>query len=471
MPNYQSGDSGGGLPRPEDEKGKEEWVPGEFLVSLRDLQLVRTLLEETVNLSFREFDPTQKTPVDKDGFQRPSSNDLEISHSLGMARFRLASANEVLASILSHVGAATRTEDQPGPELRATLAGDVIPVVALLAFIDDVCRKRYQGWTPTTAKNMAGYGVHGTPYISTGGASRYPRLASPSDVTISEPVNGRVFDEPNWVNVGVLDTALAVRREFHGRWLRTGPDPVLSRDPSEPRLHLSGHATFIAGMILQMAPNALLHVAEVLDPEDASASVWDVAKAMMRLDKSVQVLNLSFSCFTEDGQVPLALRRAIERLDPTTVVVAAAGNHGELPPPSRPGTPGPAAQMWPAAMDRVIAIGSHDRYGNLSTFSPKVPWVRLTALGDDVTSTYPKERIRIKYRDGDGKGLPEEIDFTESGTATWSGTSFSSALVAGFIAALTGQGPWAAHEALDRVMKAAANNEIRIGKTPFIKKA
>lgn len=468
MPRYES-DESVPLPGPGDGAGKEKWVPGEFLVSLRDLQLVRALLAETVNLSFVDFDPTQEAPLDESGFQRPLSNDLEISNSLGMARFRLASSADVLTAVRHHVDSATKPEDQPGPELRAALDGKVIPVVALLALIDDVCRKRYHGWTPTTAKNMAGYGVHGTPYVSTGGASRYPQLADPAAVTISEPLIGRVFDEPNWVNVGVLDTALAVRREFHGRWLRTGPDPLLPRDPSQPRLHLSGHATFIAGMILQMAPNALLHVAEVLDPEDASASVWDVAKAMMRLDKSVQVLNLSFSCYTEDGEVPLALRRAIERLDPTTVVVAAAGNHGGNP--ELPGLPGPAAQMWPAAMDRVVAIGSHDREGNRSVFSPQVPWVQLTALGDDVTSTYPNERVRIKYRDGEGAGLPPEIDFTASGTATWSGTSFASALVAGYLAAHTGHGPWAAHEALDRAMVAAAKDEIRIGAIPFIKKA
>jgi hypothetical protein len=107
----------------------------------------------------------------------------------------------------------------------------------------------------------------------------------------------------------------------------------------------------------------------------------------------------------------------------------------------------------------------------VSTFSPKVPWVRLTALGDDVTSTYPNERVRIKYRDCDGVGLPPELDFTECGTATWSGTSFSSALVAGFIAANTGQGPWAAYEALDRVMTTAASGGVRIDEIPLIKKA
>src|SRR5205823_5768473 len=43
----------------------------------------------------------------------------------------------------------------------------------------------------------------------------------------------------------------------------------------------------------------------------------------------MDILNLSFACYTEDGQPPLALSTAIARLDPNIVVVAAAGNHGK----------------------------------------------------------------------------------------------------------------------------------------------
>ena len=479
MPRYESEDSGGTEDPggPDDHIGTgqppavtpsyEQWIPGEFLVSLRDLDLVQSLLHEHLALSFDKFNPKLEPVIDDRGIQKPVKDDVEKSDSLGLARFRMTQPDQALATIKGKLEAAPKGESFAGAE--QAIGEKRMPVSVLLAYIDDVCRTRYNGWTPVTAKNLVGHGVHGAPYISTGGASRYPRPARPGDVTIDEPLMGVTFDEPNWVNVGILDTALTPRPEFDGRWLRTGPDPVLSTKPGALPTHLSGHATFIAGMILQLAPNALLHVARVLHPEDSSAPVWDVAKAMMRLDKSVQVLNLSFSCYTGESEAPLALRYAIERLDPTTVVVAAAGNHGESPEPDpkQPMVPGPHATMWPAGMDRVVAVGSHDRHGNRSTFSPDVPWVHLTAFGEDVTSTFLSGRVQMIYRPGDEVGQEKEIDFPD-GVATWSGTSFSSALVAGAIAVRTKEGPWAAQQAVREVFELSAAGEYVLFGLPLI---
>src|SRR5262249_31685200 len=153
----------------------------------------------------------------------------------------------------------------------------------------------------------------------------------------------------------------------------------------------------------------------------------------------------SFCCFTGDNEPPLALRYAIERLDPTTVVIAAAGNHGMLPRANQPGLPGPPATTRPPTRDRVIPARSHDMRGQISAFSPVVPWVRLTALGEDVISTFLDRTVRMIYREGDTG--PATIDFAD-GVAKWSGTSFSSALVAGWIAAATKDGSWAAQLAM-----------------------
>jgi subtilisin family serine protease len=445
MPFYEDDNAGG------PGKTAETWVGGEFLVSMRDLQLVKDLLEKRLELSFVPYDPTQKPEIGPDGVPKPKKDDFEVSKPLGLVRFRLTNPQNVLHKIKGQLDAAG-----PGEHFGQTqnaLAQGKLAVSVLLAYIDDVCRTEY-GWIPVTAKNMVGHGVHGSPYIGIGGGKKYPKPVPANLITIMPPLAGKTFDEPNWVNVGILDTALAPRPEFDGRWLRTGPAPVQQVNDGEYPTHLSGHATFIAGMILQLAPNALLHVARVLHPEDASAPVWDVAKAMMRLDKSVQVLNLSFSCFTGEDEPPLALRYAIERLDPTTVVVAAAGNHGELtePGPDHPELPGPRATMWPAAMDRVVAVGSHKSGWAKSSFSPDVPWVHLTALGEDVVSTFPKGPTQMIYRPEDEAGKPDKIDFT-SGTALWSGTSFASALVAGVVAARTKEGPWAAQRAMADILE------------------
>jgi membrane-anchored mycosin MYCP len=463
MPFYED-DTGGGAATP----AETTWVPGEFLVSIRDLRLVQDLLQKKLALSFVDYDPTQPPVIGPDGIPKPTADDVEVSNSLGLARFRLTRPENVLHAIrgkLDHAG-----PNETFGQTQDALDQGKAAVSVLLAYIDDVCAAEY-GWTPVTAKNMVGHGVHGSPYIGIGGGKKYPKPVPANLITIKDPLTGRTFDEPNWVNVGILDTALDPRPEFDGRWLRTGPDPVLKVNAGQYPTHLSGHATFIAGMILQLAPNALLHVAQVLHPEDASAPVWDVAKAMMRLDKSIQVLNLSFSVFAGDDakEAPLALRYAIERLDPTTVVVAAAGNHGEMPEPGpdHPELPGPRSAMWPAAMDRVVAVGAHRSDGKKSSFSPDVPWVHLTALGEDVVSTFLQGETQMVYRPEDKAGEPATLDFTQ-GTALWSGTSFASALVAGVVAAKTTEGQFAAQRTMRHILQGEITSPFLRIRNPLI---
>ncbi|HEY0638976.1 MAG TPA: S8/S53 family peptidase [Pseudonocardiaceae bacterium] len=423
----------------------ERWIPGEFVVAQRDVPLVRALLRDELNLHLVDREP-EATRWPAYGETPVPDGDVELSESLGLALFRLHDPDAVLAALRLH------------RRVRDTALADptVTAVTAVLGLIELICRDRYHGWAPQMARNQGGHGVHATPYVSIGADEGYPAMAmetlreelEPAD-TVHEPRR-----QPRTVNVGILDTAMLPRPEFEGRWLGIGPDPVLAVTPGKPLPHVSGHATFIAGLVLQLAPRALLHVAQVLDPRDGSASVWDVAKAMMRLSTSVDVLNLSFCCFTDDGQPPLALRHALERMDPTTVVIAAAGNHGKLPCGAPPGRISGASTMWPAAFDRVIAVGSHNREGSRSPFSPDVPWVRVTALGEGLTSTYLHGDVEITYVDGDTG--PPSLTFTEPAYARWSGTSFASAVVAALVANLTGHGPWGAYEALHRVLAQAA---------------
>lgn len=417
---------------------------GEFLVASRDLPLVRRLVEDRLSLRFEDFVPA----FDEHGVQLPPrTNDIEESRTLGLARVRLADPAAVLAAVKGVVGS------HPGPRLGAVLgAGAAAPSDALLAFIADTCTALYHGWTPVTGKNLDTSSVHAAPYVSIGAGQRYPQPA-PDESPFVGDVTDTPFGQPDWVNVGILDTGFLPRGEFQGRWLRNGPNPVLQND-DEPPPHVVGHATFIAGLVLSTAPNSLLHVGQVLDRETGSAGVWDVAKAMMRLDKSVKVLNLSFCCFTDNDEPPLALRHALERLSPTTVVVAAAGNHGDPHAPRQSGDPGPTRVMWPAAMDRVIAVGAHDWSGNRSAFSPDVPWVRLTALGEDIPSHYLPGKVRMNYRPEDAAGREPVEDFGPTGMAKWSGTSFASAVVAGLIARDAAGGDWGAHEALQRILQA-----------------
>ena len=211
------------------------------------------------------------------------------------------------------------------------------------------------------------------------------------------------------VRVGILDTRIFAHPDLNGRYLvdySTFATEVPGSPPDQ-----EAHATFIAGVVLERAPNATLVVDHVLNEQDIATSSWRVATKMASFAGSgVTVLNISFGAATEDDKAPLVLTRAVEVLNKHgVVVVAAAGNHG----PSK-------QKIWPAALHEstayVIAVGAGTNDGGQfvsAEFSPKASWVDLIAPGVDIVSTYKA-----------------------SGYATWNGTSFSAAAVSGAIAYL-----------------------------------
>jgi subtilisin family serine protease len=196
---------------------------------------------------------------------------------------------------------------------------------------------------------------------------------------------------------------------------------------------LPNHATFVAGLVLRQAPGAVLELRTALE-DDATSTTWKVATTLARLaDSSVDVVNLSLGCLTEDAKPPLVLSAALDALGPRMVVVAAAGNHAE----------GPADTVvepsYPAALDNVVAVGAwhEDRPAD---FTPTAPWVDAMAPGVDVVSTC----------DPDGDGSAQ--------FGTWSGTSFAAAVVTGAIAARTKRSG-DARQAWRKVRKAARQRD------------
>jgi len=170
------------------------------------------------------------------------------------------------------------------------------------------------------------------------------------------------------------------------------------------------------------------------------------------------VMNLSFGSFTIDGRPPLVLERAIGRITPGTVVIAAAGNYGEVPAGGSgvDELPKPTTPIWPAAFDDVIAVGALDGE-KPAVFNSTGAWVKLMAPGVDLQSTY----LIGDVTGHESQGGPEERD-TFDGLAQWSGTSFAAAVVTGAIAALTVRGQRTAYEALAMIRDRAGQNGIGI---------
>jgi hypothetical protein len=211
--------------------------------------------------------------------------------------------------------------------------------------------------------------------------------------------------EPSRVTVGLLDTGVAPHPWFSGtEWFQDQPGEVLDADGDGLLDLQAGHGTFIAGLVLRQAPGVRLRVLRVLDSHGVGDEIG-VLRALSHLrDTRVDVLVLSFGCFTYDDRPSPLLERALAAF-PDTVIVACAGNTASPRP------------FWPAALPRVIAVGALDSgESGRARFSAYGPWVDACARGEALTSSF--------------------VDFDHFRSyAVWSGTSFSAAVVAGAIAA------------------------------------
>jgi len=196
----------------------------------------------------------------------------------------------------------------------------------------------------------------------------------------------------------------------------------------------SGHGTFIAGVVLQRAPNATIEIAKVLDTEGYGSEL-DVARAILD-HADADVINLSLGCYSHDDQPPLAIAEALRHVSPTTVVVAAAGNDSTHRP------------LWPAAHKRVLAVAAVDDSLNRATFTNVGWWVDVAARGVDVLSTF------LEFDEsGHTRRIPDRVPQSFRRWAYWSGTSFAAPKISGEIAAtMTRLGSANAREALTSML-------------------
>ena len=249
------------------------------------------------------------------------------------------------------------------------------------------------------------------------------------------------------VLVGVLDTGIADHP-----WLRNRSTSRGAVDLDEPdrdndgALDFSaGHGTFIAGAILQYAPQAWLavrrlqtstsgpppHQGYATDAELAAGlSDWSTAPDFRQL----RVLNLSIGGYTYDGAGLLATERALQqcrRANPDLVVVAGAGNDDT----NRP--------FFPAAFKDVVAVAAltDGPTDQRACFSNKGWWVDACAPGVGLVSTFPRWQNRpIAAYPAPSPSCRGVVPTTTTGNvnfdlvAEWRGTSFAAPIVAAWIA-------------------------------------
>jgi hypothetical protein len=214
------------------------------------------------------------------------------------------------------------------------------------------------------------------------------------------------------VSVAVLDTGCI---DDHSWWQnQVTPATEYPPDPARPETIVSGHGTFIVGMIRKLAPE--VHVVAHQLPLGAELNEFRVAAGLLAAGQAgVAVINVSLGVCALDGLPPVAMAAAVDALDrrfgDDLTIVAAAGNDGV------------EHVVYPAAFPSVIGVAAVDNRGRRSGYSNFGSWVRASAVGAAV-STYFGERAT------------ETIDPLGSfdGYAAWEGTSFAAPVVAARIA-------------------------------------
>lgn len=380
------------------------------------------------------------------------------SEALGLVLLTLTDVENAAAAISGGVGESDIDPDMLGSTRRP---GD--PLDQALWGLHQLFGARYAGWSPVLGKNRLVGPVYGNGVVSHGGQSQGVGRASTTGVVSHggggdpEPVGpppspgARASGPGSGVRVGVLDTGLYPQSWLAGGWVARYSDTISDTETSP---YAKGHATFLTGLVLSQAPGATVEVRRVLD-DDGNADSWTVAEEIVQFGRSgLDVLNLSFACYTEDGAPPLVLATAVDRLPPELVVVAAAGNHGELGAnaANRKARQQGLKPAWPAALDDVIAVGAAKDDGSRATFSPDAPWIDIHARGVALCSTYL------------AKAGDRSVEF--GGWARWSGTSFAAALVSGAIAAATVPNRVSSREAARDILDTLAKNALEpVGRT------
>jgi len=222
-----------------------------------------------------------------------------------------------------------------------------------------------------------------------------------------------------------------------GAWVSDATDgSYLAKAQASGELDgITGHGTFISGLIANICPQVELTVVGLRDQEvpitgmsqlqqhGLYASEVAIARAMLQYGPGADVIQCGFAFPTLDDYPSLPFRRVLEQFDGDdvdTVVVCPAGNESST------------HRYWPASLKdatgiAVIGVAATDRRDlSRAEFSNWGNWCECCTRGAYVYSTFVDFTGRVE-----GEG-PDVERFT--GWARWDGTSFAAPQVSALIA-------------------------------------
>jgi subtilisin family serine protease len=233
------------------------------------------------------------------------------------------------------------------------------------------------------------------------------------------------------VLIHLADTGLLRDAKTHPWLVGVGPedpnDPDKDLDPPEapegdmPDIEpYVGHGTFVAGVMRCMAPAADVIVTRALSFAGSHLESDLVQRLDEALGLGVDIFHLTIASPSRNDLPLIAFQQWLRHLREYSgaVCIAPAGNEDSRRP------------NWPAAFSDVIGVGAlgGDWRGRAS-FSNFGGWVDVFAPGRDLINAYATGTYRCRVH----PYAPDERKFY--GMAKWSGTSFSTPIVTGLIAA------------------------------------
>lgn len=185
------------------------------------------------------------------------------------------------------------------------------------------------------------------------------------------------------MKVAVLDTQVDVLHPVFLLHTTLGLDlltsSLLTIMPTQG--HARGHGTFVAGVVRQAAPGAIIMPVRVLD-DDGRGSTAQVAEGIRwAVAHGADVINMSLHTPTDTRVLREAVAHAIEK---GVVVVAAYGNEGKNMP-----------SAYPADYPGVVSVMATDQNDRRASFSNYGRPGLVAAPGVNVISAYPTARFGI----------------------------------------------------------------------------
>ena len=294
--------------------------------------------------------------------------------------------------------------------------------------LSDLARSlRAQGYSASLTNISCTAGVHKAPPLDPGPNQPAPnvhallrRAAAEGPMTAGTPAK-----------VAIIDTGIDRQRLPN---VAGEPDLMhqfpLGESPAQRAQYLdfdAGHGTFVAGIVLQIAPDADITVYRAVDSDGIGSEVRVACKMLEAVNDGNQIINLSLSCQTQDDFPPIAIHAALELIKAREVkdeipesnrplFIAAAGNFANTRP------------SWPAAFPGVVSVAGLAPGLQPSLWSSRGFWVDCSTIGEGILSTY------VPGRESPLITSTPVVFPGPDPWARWTGTSFAAPQIAGVLA-------------------------------------